>query len=329
MQNGKYGVDLVVDGNVIAERVDGTVAIPFGKDYAIRLRNDDHRRAIAMIYVDEVNVSGDGFVVNGKSSWSVQRPHDKAVTFRVASSQSVVAAEHGKAGEDVHGEKGLIRVEWRAELYRPNQAVVRKPFLPDHYSLHSRAVPTSDCQPTRLWKLGGEMQAKSLLTSHDYMTLNCAGNVGPNAQLNISGQSAPTEKLSSAVTVEGKYSNQSFVEVETGPLDQTSTTIRLKIMGYEASQGIPISGINYCPQCRTKTMKATDKFCRSCGYQLITKLDSYVSASHRPRVFLESPNKLNKIVLEASDDGASIVIEQNGQEIHRLATDRSCLGKPR
>jgi hypothetical protein len=79
------------------------------------------------------------------------------------------------------------------------------------------------------------------------------------------------ETLSTAVTVEGQVSNQSFVGVKVGPLETSATVIQLKLKGYEASQGVPITGTNYCPQCRAKTLKNTDKFCRNCGTSLSTR----------------------------------------------------------
>jgi hypothetical protein len=249
MQSGKYGVDLVVDGNVISERADGVVAVPFGRDYAIRLRNDDSRRAVAVIYIDGINVSYDGFVVSGRSNWTIHRPADKAVTFRVASSQSTAAVEHGKAGEDTNGEKGLIRVEWRAELYRREpQGFVMKDGAFD--------IKLLDFNPHVSCSMG--------MNSTDGLEL-CSRRIVVN------DVPKATETLSTAVTVEGQASSQKFVGVQVGPLETSATVIQLKLKGYEASQGVPITGTNYCPQCRARTAKPTDRYCRNCGASLSTR----------------------------------------------------------
>jgi hypothetical protein len=250
MQNGKYGVDVIVDGNVIPERVDGTVAVPFGADYAIRLRNDDHRRAEVMIYLDEQNISGDGFVVNGRSSWVLECPVDKAVTFRIASSHSQAAAEHGKAGDDVHGEKGLIRVVWRAEL--------NPPYVPGLVSRGMNKTFSLDSYTPR----GGQLlSGGSNLESYNVAT-PCSATI-PKGGVSFNATSP-------VVTVEGAHSNQRFVEVKMGTLDTVTTTLLIKMRGYEASTGVPANGTSYCPNCRTKTMKLTDKYCRQCGTTLST-----------------------------------------------------------
>lgn len=273
MQSGKYGVDLVVDGNVIPERADGVVTLPFGKDYAIRLRNDDHRRAVAVIYIDGVNISDDGFVVAERSNWTIHRPHDKAVTFRVASSQSEAAAQHGKAGEDTDGEKGLIRVEWRAELYKPAPKV--------NYRSHNQwggellcATPRGgDLNPHASCTMGMNATLERAVPTNDsYVPKSLNFSNSTSRRIVVNDAPKAVETLTSvAVTVEGGVSNQSFVTVDVGTLDTAATVIQLKIRGYEASHGVPITGTNYCPQCRAKTHKNTDRFCRNCGCSLSTR----------------------------------------------------------
>jgi hypothetical protein len=268
MQSGKYGVDLVVDGNVISERTDGVVAVPFGKDYAIRLRNDDSRRAVAVIYIDGINVSDDGFVVGERSQWTIERPADKAVTFRLASSQSTAAAEHGKAGEDTHGEKGLIRVEWRAELYRrePQGIVMRDGASDINLRDYSKSVSRGfDFNPHASCSMGMNSTLES------YSPKSKGGLELCSRRIVVNDAPKAAETLSTAVTVEGQASSQKFVGVQVGPLETSATVIQLKLKGYEASQGVPITGTNYCPNCRARTAKPTDKFCRNCGVSLSTR----------------------------------------------------------
>lgn len=258
-QSGKYGVDIMVDGIPVAERLDGVAAVPFGKDYEIQLRNSDHRRAAAYVFIDGVNVTEGGLVVYGNSKWSLRRPLDKAVTFRVASSSSAAAAAHGKAGEDVDGSKGLVKVEWRAETAPPYIPRYDKngwsylgggsqsmDLIWDGNTYTRRRRNGEKTDTVRLWKLGYAMGESSLCTTK------------------------PPE-LSSVVTVEGDYSDQQFVDVKVGTLERDPTIILIKLMGYDATRGQPVQqgkvsvGVNYCPQCGTFTTSPNDKFCRACG----------------------------------------------------------------
>lgn len=225
-----YVVAIKAGQNVISERMDGVVPIPYGVDYVIRLTNRNSRRAVARVKIDGNDIGS--FVIDPYQTFDLERPEDKAVTFRLVSSHSAAAAAHGKAGADVDGSKGLIQVEWRGELTPP---------APRRSSLHN--------SPTR-WDV-----------VKTYDSIPCLLSFADSTPRRLS----VADNLGTAVTVEGQYSNQRFTSVEMGTLETHATILTLKLMGYEATEAVAVVGVNYCPKCRTKTVKPTDKFCRICG----------------------------------------------------------------
>jgi hypothetical protein len=63
MHSNDFVVAILHNGNFVEESKGGVVALPFGAEYAIRLRNKKHCRAVAQVFIDEENVSKGGIVV--------------------------------------------------------------------------------------------------------------------------------------------------------------------------------------------------------------------------------------------------------------------------
>jgi hypothetical protein len=252
--SGGYALAIVQNGNVVETRQDGRVAVCFGSDYAIRLINRNSQRAVAKVSIDGQNVSGGGLIVNANGSVDLERPTDKPVTFRFASTESEAAASHGKAGADIDGSKGLILVEWRPEKHY-------QMYGTGYLGAYSEKRPSSYDRPLG----GGHSSRRGMLNKGGttYETKTCGGVATPDSR---AVNSCASSSLSSGVTVEGSYSTQGFQHVQFD-VDYSAQVIitSLKLMGYNAESGIPREGNKYCPSCRTSTRKRSDKYCRQCG----------------------------------------------------------------
>lgn len=261
-----YAVAILVNDNVVETRQDSIVSVPFGADYVIRLINRNNRRAVAKVSIDGQNVTKDGIIVGVglEGTVDLRRPLDKAVTFRFASTESTAAADHGKSGPDVDGSKGLITVEWRPEkkIYQYGTghygALSKKldDYTPRHSSLRGSVPTGQSCERSEMMGFSPSYEREELTSGG--ITLS---DVAMNA--------CSSPELQSGVTVEGQYSNQQFRSVAFN-IDYIAhpTIVSIKLMGYVENEGIPRTGTLYCPSCRTKTHKKTDKFCRQCGEKL-------------------------------------------------------------
>lgn len=278
-----FAVAVKVDGKVVQERQDGVVPVPFGSDYVIRLINKNSRRALAKVYIDGQNVSGAGGLVlyphgdyQGRDVVDLERPTDKAVTFRFASTESRAAAEHGKAGPDVDGDKGLIRVEWTLEKEILPYGTGCYGALSSPLKRMRNSPPVSNYEPTITSSLSSGPSCTSGYSStmdfcdYERDQKTSGGIVTPDdSTARTLSKSGTVRDLESGVTVEGRYSSQGFQSVAFNvDYAATPTVVMLKLKGYTASEGRPVEGTRYCPQCSATTKKLTDRFCRSCGERL-------------------------------------------------------------
>jgi hypothetical protein len=261
-----YAVAILSGGRLLDERQDNIVAVPFGADYVIRLINRNGRRALAKVYVDGQNVTEGGIIVNGYSTVDLEGPTDKPVTFRFASTESKAAADHGKDGPDHDGSKGLIRVEWLPEReilpYNTGYLGATTDYEPP--------IPRSSLRKSGLAGRKGRMVNYSgPVGQHTNSTNTCSTPVGQLMSLYSSEPTSGGQELESGVTVEGKRSTQTFRRVHFDiDYSKPATVVMVKLKGYVASEGIPASGTTYCPSCRTKTKKNSDRYCRQCGERL-------------------------------------------------------------
>ena len=93
--SNKFVISILVDGNTQQELANGTVKLPFGAEYAIRLRNKNSRRAVAKLFVDGENVSGNGYIVPANDHVDIKRHWDKDVAFKFVELDSPEAVDAG------------------------------------------------------------------------------------------------------------------------------------------------------------------------------------------------------------------------------------------
>lgn len=251
MYSKGFVVAIVKDGGICSEaRKDGVVALPFGSEYAIRLRNKNRKRAVATVYVDDENVSEGGIVVPAYGYVDLERPVSKPSKFKFVSAESGEAVDFGKNNK-TDGSNGVIRVEWKLErerpVYVPRPPVMRARGMSE-YKGGSRDPEECGGHPTWSYTSGE--------TTYDIPV-----SMGFNAT-----QTNNSIKLNEGCTVEGSFSTQNFTttsfEVEHGE----AVIIQLVLRGYEQEQ-VPVHNRQHCTRCGKKAAKA-DKFCANCGNKI-------------------------------------------------------------
>ncbi|CAE7860275.1 rpt-4 [Symbiodinium microadriaticum] len=132
--SNKFVMCVLLNGKPQEELANGQVKLPFGAEYALRLRNRNNRRAVVKLYIDGENVSGGGYVVNANDFVDIKRHHDVDRAFKFVSLDSPDAIDYGKNGPNEDKVKGTIEARFYLEKEQPK--VVYRDIHHDHHHHH-------------------------------------------------------------------------------------------------------------------------------------------------------------------------------------------------
>jgi hypothetical protein len=122
--SNRFVVSVLVDGQVQEERPDGSVEIPFGVEYALRLRNKHRdRRAVVKLFIDGEEQSKGGYVIGPNDSKVIERNSYVAKKFKFISSKTTEAQDHGKDKFNEDGYNGVIEARFYLEKEQPKSEV--------------------------------------------------------------------------------------------------------------------------------------------------------------------------------------------------------------
>lgn len=213
----RFVVCVTVNGNVVKPNKAGVVEVPFGSEYAIRLHNKNHRRALAHIYLDGDNVSGNGYVIGANLEVEIERYADKPLKFVFVAEESARACAEGKSSNK-NGANGLLRVTFYFEKYPPMQlcATPKNPW---------RSPPV----------YGGQYQNYS----YDGVTVSSYSASAANNSCSFDGEEYTSRGLQSSAkslengcTVAGDYSKQDFNFVSFDPESEPAAELTLVMRGF-------------------------------------------------------------------------------------------------
>ena len=241
---------IVVNGQIVKELENGSVPIPFGSEYKIRLRNKHNRRAICKLTIDGENVSAGGFIIPANDVIEIERPADIAKKFKFVSLDSEEAYDQGKNGPNYSKIKGVISADFALEKeYKP--VINLGGYLPRaKYGGINKSYVSSSLNNTRgiEEKTSGEIKARGIPccnTPDSFESLNWAGALmgecnnshytasysAVAANINLTNV-AP---LQDGATVEGSASNQRFYSSYFNNEDEW-TNVRLFLQGFNPSE---------------------------------------------------------------------------------------------
>jgi len=241
-----------VGGKILREQSD-VVALPFGSEYSIYLKNQNSVRALVRVSIDGKYTSdvSDGWIIIGANdTLELERfihngNFDKGNCFKFIERTAQIEQHRGIGGDD-----GLVRVEYKFEVVTkhvyntPN--IVYHYHYPDYYPNITWTTTTSG--------IGGFQQSGKSAESHVNM---CSMQ---ETALNDAG-----------ITVAGSESHQKFSYGAWFPTESTSQVIVLKLLGQVGTVTVkqPIT-VQQKPVCSTcgKVNKATHQFCGRCGTAL-------------------------------------------------------------
>lgn len=268
-------VCILVDGQVIKENPDGSVAIPFGCEYTIRLRNKNDRNCAVQVSIDGESQTKGGWIIPPKSYRDFERSSHSPRKFKLVESTSTEAQDHGKDTNNSEGYNGVLEAKFFFEKEKPKTQEV-------HHHYHHYPRPGYR-RPTRPYDDIGSIYKLDCTSTSD---INFSGQQGLEGGL--ANEMAPSAKMSSfrfgsesetrpGVTVEGGYSNQTFGTMYLD-LEDTSTIVRLVLKGYVDKHAVEACEVgqansskqpakkkgSYCHNCGAKQARRVN-FCANCG----------------------------------------------------------------
>ena len=210
MRNGDFTVEVVPhDGGRVHELDSGHVLARPGQVYRIRLRNHGPLYAVAHVELDGHSITGGGLVLAPRRTTELERPVDDGETGRFVvvgeGNETTFGPDGGRDNEAL----GLIDARFRRELPRHDRQVEPPPTL---YSPRER-----DELPVPHRALPGVYTASNRIQSF---------RVPPRFIDSVT--ESPIERA--AGTGLTGHSDQQFVPIQLGPLENEETVIRLRLV---------------------------------------------------------------------------------------------------
>lgn len=239
-------VAVKVNGKVLRE-FDGTVALPFGSEYTILLKNLATTRASVNIFIDGQAATEDvSLIIDPGESLELKRfvkngNLDAGNAFKFIEKTSQIESYRGNNAED-----GLLTVSYEFEQYKKatyNSVTYQPMFMDKPYKSLTR---------------------NSISGSSNVSYLSNVDN-----SVHIEGMAQCSLQNNSGITAPGSIVEQSFVPVAKFIGSGTIHSLTIKMVGATKSgekvkSPIAVKKLQKCSMCGTNT-KQTAKFCHNCG----------------------------------------------------------------
>lgn len=224
MRRGDFSVEILpVNADDIRELDSGHVLARPGAVYAVRLRNWGPLRAVCALDIDGKTVTAGGLVLNSYSATTLERPMDDGETGRFTvvaeGDERVFGPDGGRDNPDL----GAIEASFQRELPRTGRARADAPLISTvdiPPSVAGRQFPASPSPmpPDFLVSEGPPHAELSAIASY----------FAPHAP---SAGRTPSELIERAAgTGLTGHSDQRFVPIALGPLEDEATVIALRLV---------------------------------------------------------------------------------------------------
>lgn len=254
MYSNRFVAAIKVAGKILREN-QGVVALPFGCEYSILLKNLEARRALVSVSVDGQSATDGTLVINPNSSIDLERfirnsNLERGSRFKFIERTAAIEAHRGVTADD-----GLVRVEFQFEQQVAVEEIIRRHYF-DRWP-GTTPKPWPHRPPWEPQTMKSSVRSRAMRASTPPVTLDCSA-------MNVS-------QSPEGITVAGSESSQRFVNVQGFPVETAKYVIVLQLRGQVGDVKIasPVT-VEVKPQCVTcgRTNKATNKFCSECGTSL-------------------------------------------------------------
>ena len=284
MYSNRFVTAVKINGRILRESGD-SVALPFGCEYSILLKNLDSLRSQVKVSVDGQDATeGTSLIVNGNSSLELERfirngNLGSGNRFKFIERTAAIEKHRGVQCED-----GLIRVEFQFEQPLPETIQhVTHEYITRHHYYDDWSWPYRP-YPWNPWRgpycntsyASGSTHSSSsprvrAMSAHPTRSRIPSRNLGSSAGATKDSAFVGAMQNTSGITVPGSQSNQVFNSVMGFPLQQQKHVIVLKLVGSigGVEVEVPVT-VDKKPECSTcgKSNKANMQFCGQCGTAL-------------------------------------------------------------
>ena len=279
MYKDKFVLSVIHDGSPVKEtgrRSKKEVAIPFGSEYRIRLKNKNSRSCTARVFIDGRRVSelGDFIIYDGGTvdlERFVDRSLDNGKRFKF------VSLDHEDVDDPTSSDNGIIKVEFRlAKQFDGIKILPPRPWPEppkDAWPTQPDAGPYyEDNNGTKWGRTHWDSETVEGFTGGT-TTVNYCNSTGGDTGNSDRGFKKCKGKVTSNVTmdamvdagatVEGGKSGQSFTYSDLKVDNTRVVTLRLKMVGINKERSM--GKYKYCTNCGSG-VRRKDKYCSECGH---------------------------------------------------------------
>lgn len=272
MYSNNLVVAIKVNGKVLRE-FDDTVALPFGSEYIILIKNLSNSRASVNVTIDGQDAVGGNLIIRANSTVELKRfvkngNLNVGNAFKFIEKTEKVEKYRGNNAED-----GLVVIRYSFEKQNPYKITTtpyqttptwthpQYPVYPYNGDVRYKSSSVSD----------GELYCATVTASAGELP-RCAGNVGLSANSLVNSTNAlytATSASVQGVTAPGSIVEQQFREVDDFITQGVTFTMALKLVGQTSDNvkikaPVTVKKLIRCPMCGENT-KQTAKFCHECG----------------------------------------------------------------
>lgn len=268
MFNKNLVMAVKVDGKVLRE-FDGTVALPFGSEYTILLKNLSSQRASVKVSVDGQDATeGVSLIINAGESTELKRfikngNLDAGNAFKFIEKTSQIEAYRGNKAED-----GLLTVTYEFEKeFKSYRDYPYKGF--GDWSSPSWPPPFGTA-PTITYGGGTSttLRCMNAASTNQQVYTNSVNDANVYSDADAVKLTASTQNIA-GITAPGSVVEQQFKTTYGFWGDGNKHTMTLKMIGAIKGQelvkkAVTVKKLQRCQMCGTNT-KQTAKFCHNCG----------------------------------------------------------------
>jgi len=210
MSKNEFAISILKDGNPVRE-FNGEVAVPFGTEYKIRIKNNNIRRCSATVYIDGAKVSERGdFIIDSTDYLDLERFLDRSLTE--GKRFKFVPINHPDVDDSSRVENGIVKVEFRLEK-------LARIMSKDWYQEIGTITIAGDGV---YWLSDGSL----LFTTDTSITIDTSDYT----LISDMSQVILCSSTSAGATISGGYSSQSFYKVDFEGEDEI-VSLQLRMVG--------------------------------------------------------------------------------------------------